>query len=175
MLYVFICICLQSATSFLQYLDVSVGKEVAAICTKTGRLDAMCQNPNNAIIHLGHHNGTVTLWSPNQKEALVKMLCHQGAVRSVAVDKAGTWVTQKLHILHVGWSAGAVSLYQHLHEAINAGICESNPEQHNNIRKLADAQCLLCSCCEHPLSVQHGVTCCPVPPFLQLYGDIRHG
>lgn len=67
-----------------------MGKEVAAICTKTGRLDAMCQNPHNAIIHLGHHNGTVTLWSPNQKEALVKMLCHQGAVRSVAVDKAGT-------------------------------------------------------------------------------------
>ncbi|KAM3618307.1 uncharacterized protein V6R79_018670 [Siganus canaliculatus] len=81
-----------SATSFLQYLDVSVGKEVAAICTKTGRLDVMCQNPHNAIIHLGHHNGTVTLWSPNQKEALVKMLCHQGGVRSIAVDKTGTYM-----------------------------------------------------------------------------------
>ncbi|XP_030590326.1 WD repeat-containing protein 46 isoform X2 [Archocentrus centrarchus] len=81
-----------SATSFLQYLDVSVGKEVAAICTKTGRLDVMCQNPYNAIIHLGHANGTVTLWSPNQKEALVKMLCHQGSVRSVAVDKTGTYM-----------------------------------------------------------------------------------
>ncbi|XP_040009054.1 WD repeat-containing protein 46 [Xiphias gladius] len=81
-----------SATSFLQYLDVSVGKEVAAICTKTGRLDVMCQNPYNAIIHLGHPNGTVTLWSPNQKEALVKMLCHQGGVRSVAVDKTGTYM-----------------------------------------------------------------------------------
>ncbi|XP_019951873.2 WD repeat-containing protein 46 [Paralichthys olivaceus] len=81
-----------SATSFLQYLDVSVGKEVAAICTKTGRLDVMCQNPRNAIIHLGHPNGTVTLWSPNQKEALVKMLCHQGGVRSVAVDKSGTFM-----------------------------------------------------------------------------------
>ncbi|XP_068996985.1 WD repeat-containing protein 46 [Embiotoca jacksoni] len=81
-----------SATSFLQYLDVSVGKEVAAICTKTGRLDVMCQNPHNAIIHLGHPNGTVTLWSPNQKEALVKMLCHQGSVRSVAVDKTGTYM-----------------------------------------------------------------------------------
>ncbi|XP_029973730.1 WD repeat-containing protein 46 [Salarias fasciatus] len=81
-----------SATGFLQYLDVSVGKEVTAICTKTGRLDVMCQNPHNAIIHLGHPNGTVTLWSPNQKEALVKMLCHQGGVRSVAVDKTGTYM-----------------------------------------------------------------------------------
>ncbi|XP_072305778.1 WD repeat-containing protein 46 [Eucyclogobius newberryi] len=81
-----------SASSFLQYLDVSVGKEVAAICTKTGRLDVMCQNPYNAIIHLGHANGTVTLWSPNQKEALVKMLCHQGGVRSVSVDKTGKYM-----------------------------------------------------------------------------------
>ncbi|KAM3871767.1 WD repeat-containing protein 46 [Diretmus argenteus] len=81
-----------SATGFLQYLDVSVGKEVTAICTKAGRLDVMCQNPHNAIIHLGHSNGTVTLWSPNQKEALVKMLCHQGGVRSVAVDKTGMYM-----------------------------------------------------------------------------------
>ncbi|XP_062248887.1 WD repeat-containing protein 46 [Platichthys flesus] len=81
-----------SATGFLQYLDVSVGKEVAAICTKTGRLDVMCQNPRNAIIHLGHSNGTVTLWSPNQREALVKMLCHHGGVRSVTVDKSGTYM-----------------------------------------------------------------------------------
>ncbi|CAL8325286.1 unnamed protein product [Merluccius merluccius] len=81
-----------SATGFLQYLDVSVGKEVAAVCTKAGRLDVMCQNPQNAVVHLGHSNGTVTLWSPNQKEALVKMLCHQGGVRSVAVDKTGTYM-----------------------------------------------------------------------------------
>ncbi|XP_077459482.1 WD repeat-containing protein 46 [Stigmatopora argus] len=81
-----------SATGFLQYLDVSVGKEVAAISTKAGRLDVMCQNPNNAIIHLGHPNGTVTLWSPSQKEALVKMLCHHGGLRSVAVDKTGTYM-----------------------------------------------------------------------------------
>ncbi|XP_077572315.1 WD repeat-containing protein 46 [Stigmatopora nigra] len=81
-----------SATGFLQYLDVSVGKEVTAICTKAGRLDVMCQNPYNAIIHLGHPNGTVTLWSPSQKESFVKMLCHHGGVRSIAVDKTGTYM-----------------------------------------------------------------------------------
>nr|XP_057908302.1 WD repeat-containing protein 46 [Doryrhamphus excisus] len=81
-----------SATGFLQYLDVSVGKEVAAIATKMGRLDVMCQNPYNAIIHLGHPNGTVSFWAPNQKEAVVKMLCHQGGVRSVTVDKTGTYM-----------------------------------------------------------------------------------
>ena len=33
--------------------------------------------------------GKVTLWSPTVKEPLVKMLCHQTGVRSVAVDKGG--------------------------------------------------------------------------------------
>ncbi|KAM4640882.1 WD repeat-containing protein 46 [Discoglossus pictus] len=81
-----------SSTGFLQYLDVSVGKEVAAICVKSGRLGVMCQNPHNAVIHLGHHNGTVSLWSPAMKEPLVKMLCHKGAVRSLSVDKTGMYM-----------------------------------------------------------------------------------
>ncbi|XP_006001024.1 WD repeat-containing protein 46 [Latimeria chalumnae] len=81
-----------SATGFLQYLDISIGKEIAAICTKSGRLDVMTQNPHNAIIHLGHPTGTVTLWSPNLKAPLAKMLCHRGGVRAIAVDKTGTYM-----------------------------------------------------------------------------------
>lgn len=162
--------CLQSATSFLQYLDVSVGKEVAAICTKTGRLDVMCQNPHNAIIHLGHHNGTVTLWSPNQKEALVKMLCHQGAVRSVAVDKTGTWVTHKLHLLQVGQGSrccffALILFFETLY--LQAGT--------NLICTSTETQCLLWAVICTPSSVHHGATCCSVLLFLQLHGDIRHG
>jgi U3 small nucleolar RNA-associated protein 7 len=52
----------------------------------------MAQNPNNAIIHLGHSNGTVTLWSPNMTEPLVKMLCHRGPVQAIAMDGAGTYM-----------------------------------------------------------------------------------
>ncbi|KAM8952781.1 WD repeat-containing protein 46 [Pelodytes ibericus] len=81
-----------SSTGFLQYLDISVGKEVAATCVKSGRLSVMCQNPQNAVIHLGHPNGTVSLWSPSMKEPLVKMLCHHGAVRSLSVDKTGMYM-----------------------------------------------------------------------------------
>lgn len=33
--------------------------------------------------------GTVTLWSPSAKAPLARMLCHQGAVRAVAVDPSG--------------------------------------------------------------------------------------
>ena len=34
-------------------------------------------------------SGTVTLWSPNIKQPLVKMLCQGGATRSIAVDHTG--------------------------------------------------------------------------------------
>ncbi len=36
--------------------------------------------------------GTVTMWSPNVKEPLVKMLCHGGGTRAVAVDHTGRLV-----------------------------------------------------------------------------------
>ncbi|NXA44094.1 WDR46 protein, partial [Eudromia elegans] len=78
-----------SASGFLQYLDVSVGAEVAATCTRGGRLSVMAQNPANAVIHLGHGNGTVTLWSPSVKEPLARLLCHRGALRALAVDRTG--------------------------------------------------------------------------------------
>ncbi|XP_073498078.1 WD repeat-containing protein 46 isoform X3 [Phyllobates terribilis] len=81
-----------SSTGFLQYLDVSVGKEIAATCVKAGRLNVMCQNPHNAVVHLGHHNGTVSLWSPTIKEPLVKMMCHNGAVRALSIDKTGMYM-----------------------------------------------------------------------------------
>uniref|UniRef100_A0A8R1DH35 WD_REPEATS_REGION domain-containing protein n=2 Tax=Caenorhabditis japonica TaxID=281687 RepID=A0A8R1DH35_CAEJA len=81
-----------SRNSFLNYVDVSVGKQIASFATKSGTLDVMCQNPANAIIHTGHTNGTVSLWSPNSKEPLVKILTHLSAVKGVAVDDQGTYM-----------------------------------------------------------------------------------
>jgi U3 small nucleolar RNA-associated protein 7 len=52
----------------------------------------MTQNPWNAIIHLGHSNGTVTLWSPNMSTPLVKMFTHHGPVRSLAIDREGRYM-----------------------------------------------------------------------------------
>jgi U3 small nucleolar RNA-associated protein 7 len=52
----------------------------------------MTQNRYNAVIHLGHQNGTVTLWSPSMPSPLVKMQCHRGPVRAVAVDKGGHYM-----------------------------------------------------------------------------------
>ena len=77
---------------YLKYQDTSTGQLVAECRTRLGRCDAMVQNPQNAIVSLGHANGAVTLWSPSISTPLVKMLCHQGPVQSIAVDNGGNYM-----------------------------------------------------------------------------------
>ena len=60
--------------------------------TRMGSPTSLSQNPSNAILHIGHQNGTVTLWSPNSTTPLVKMLAHKGPVRATAVDREGRLV-----------------------------------------------------------------------------------
>ena len=61
----------------LVYFDVSMGKKVMTHNTKLGQSDMICQNPQNAVIHLGHNNGTVTLWTPTNHEPVARVLCHK--------------------------------------------------------------------------------------------------
>jgi hypothetical protein len=39
----------------------------------------------------GGGTGTVTLWSPTMSTPLVKMLCHGGPVRAIAIDNSGLY------------------------------------------------------------------------------------
>ena len=76
---------------------------MAGFSTAHGRCEIMVQNPANAIINLGHSNGVVTMWSPNVKEPLVKMLCHKSALKSLAINSNGNYmVTSGLdHLLNI--------------------------------------------------------------------------
>eukprot|EP00968_Pinguiococcus_pyrenoidosus_P008992 scaffold680_cov264-Pinguiococcus_pyrenoidosus.AAC.27 len=77
---------------FLKYQDVSTGQLVAEWRTKLGPCDVMAQNPSTAVMHLGHGNGTVTLWSPTVSTPLVRMLVHRGPVRAAAVSEDGNYM-----------------------------------------------------------------------------------
>ncbi|MFH4976063.1 hypothetical protein AB6A40_002772 [Gnathostoma spinigerum] len=73
-------------TSFLHYLDVSLGKLVQSFPTHQGPLNIMTQNPENAIIHTGHSTGTVQLWSPNIRQPLVTLLAHRCGLTGITVE-----------------------------------------------------------------------------------------
>ncbi|KAL1297530.1 hypothetical protein AAFC00_006102 [Neodothiora populina] len=77
---------------YLKYQDTSTGRLVAQMPTKQGSPTAFAQNPHNAVLHVGHQNGTVSLWSPNDTKPLVKMLAHRGPVRSLAMDREGRYM-----------------------------------------------------------------------------------
>ncbi|KAK2810605.1 hypothetical protein FQN50_002862 [Emmonsiellopsis sp. PD_5] len=82
-----------AATSgYLKYTDTSTGQLVAELPTRQGSPTSLCQNPHNAILHVGHQNGTVTLWSPNSSTPHVKALVHRGPVRSMAIDRQGHYM-----------------------------------------------------------------------------------
>jgi U3 small nucleolar RNA-associated protein 7 len=76
----------------LRYVDTTTGQIVAEGRTKKGAALSLTQNPYNAIIHVGHQDGTMTLWSPNSSEPLVKLLAHKAPVRSIAVDREGRYM-----------------------------------------------------------------------------------
>ena len=52
----------------------------------------MAANPSNGVLHCGHANGTVTLWSPAAPQPLVSMLAHRGPLSALAVDPTGTFM-----------------------------------------------------------------------------------
>ena len=80
---------------WLRYRDTSTGEAVSTHRTQLGPCSVLRQNPINAVIHAGHGNGTVTLWSPASSRYLAKIRCHKGAaVHSIAISPDGkTMVT----------------------------------------------------------------------------------
>ncbi|XP_057820699.1 probable U3 small nucleolar RNA-associated protein 7 [Cryptomeria japonica] len=78
-----------SKSGVLRYQDTSTGNLIATHRTRLGRCVAMRMNPYNAVLGLGHNNGTVTMWSPNMGTPLVSTLCHHGPVTALAFDLQG--------------------------------------------------------------------------------------
>lgn len=76
----------------LKYHDVSTGVLKSELRTKLGPTQALKQNPWNAVMHLGHSNGQVSLWAPTMAEPLVKFQACRGPVRDLAIDREGKYM-----------------------------------------------------------------------------------
>jgi U3 small nucleolar RNA-associated protein 7 len=76
----------QGNAGYLKYQDTSTGQLLVEHRTKLGACSVMAQNAHNAVIHLGHQNGTVTLWTPNLPHPAVRLLAHLGPLAAVALD-----------------------------------------------------------------------------------------
>jgi U3 small nucleolar RNA-associated protein 7 len=101
-------------TPFIKWQDTSTGKIVAEYNSKLGSTRSMGQNPWNAVIHLGHNNGNVSMWSPSMSSPLVKMLCHSGPVQDVKVDLSGNYMaTVGLDSQLKIWDVRTFKLLQH--------------------------------------------------------------
>jgi len=85
-------LCSVGKSGILRYQDTSTGRVVASHKTKKGECNVMRQNPYNAVMCLGHGDGQLTMWTPNLTSPVVKMLCHYGPVRAVAVDGSGRYM-----------------------------------------------------------------------------------
>lgn len=77
---------------FMTWLDISIGEIVGHYNNHMGRTPVMTQNPYNATICLGNSKGVVSLWSPNVKKPLAKILCHKTPLTAISVDNRGMYM-----------------------------------------------------------------------------------
>jgi U3 small nucleolar RNA-associated protein 7 len=79
-------------SGWIKWHDVSTGEYVAGYATGHGPCRVLKHNPVNAVSHLGHTNGVVTLWSPAAGKSLVSMFCHRSPVTDLAIDLEGKYM-----------------------------------------------------------------------------------
>ncbi|XP_044761782.1 WD repeat-containing protein 46 [Coccinella septempunctata] len=106
-----------SDEGYLSWLDISIGKLVNQFNSKLGRLSVMAQNPWNAVLCVGHSKGVVSMWSPNSRDPLAKMLCHGAPILGLHVDPKGRYMAtsssdRELKIWDIRQLSGPVHSYK---------------------------------------------------------------
>ena len=79
-------------SGWIKWHDISTGEYVSGYSTGHGPSRVLTHNRINAVSHVGHSNGVVSLWSPAAGKALVSMFCHKAPVTDVAVDNSGRYM-----------------------------------------------------------------------------------
>ena len=123
--------------NMIKYQDISIGKIVSEIKTKSGFISSFTQNPSNGIIITGHSNGLVQLWSPNfGNNSVVKIFAHPYSVNALCVDFDGYTLTtcgsdSKMKIWDLRNS------YKEIYEYFNPNIASSLSISQKNLMSVS--------------------------------------
>lgn len=79
-------------SGYVKWHDISIGEVVSSYQSGHGPCHVLKHNNINAVSHLGHSNGVVSLWSPAAGKSLVSMFCHKAPVTDLAVDREGNYM-----------------------------------------------------------------------------------
>jgi U3 small nucleolar RNA-associated protein 7 len=79
-------------SGFIKWHDISTGDYIVGHHTHHGPCSILKQNPLNAVMHTGHHNGVVSLWSPSSGTALASLFCHKAPLTDLAIDRTGHYM-----------------------------------------------------------------------------------
>lgn len=71
-------------SGIIRYLDTSTGQQVARHFSKLGPCHSMRQNVASSVVHVGHSDGCVSLWTPAMAEPVMKIRAHYGPVSAIA-------------------------------------------------------------------------------------------
>lgn len=77
---------------FMKYLDVSTGKQVAEHRWRWEAVHDLKQNPWNAVVNVADARGIVSMWAPSIGKPLARLVCHNGPVNAIAIDKRGLYL-----------------------------------------------------------------------------------
>jgi U3 small nucleolar RNA-associated protein 7 len=77
----------------IRYLDTSTGQLVAKHYSKMGPCHSMRQNASTGVMHVGHGDGCVSLWTPSIAEPVMKIRAHYGPVSALACHNEMNLVT----------------------------------------------------------------------------------
>lgn len=85
-------LCSANDFGFLKYLDISTGKQIVEHRWRFEHVCDMRQNPWNAVMCVADAKGIVSMWAPNMSKPLIRLVCHNGPARCMAVDIRGTYM-----------------------------------------------------------------------------------
>ncbi|KAJ1608078.1 WD40 protein (part of U3 processesome) [Cryptosporidium canis] len=70
----------------LKYQDISTGQISALHKTGRGPCHIMKHNPYNGVVHLGHSDGVVSLWTPNVSTPVMEIFAQKGGVTALDIN-----------------------------------------------------------------------------------------